>query len=176
MDIKDILTNLDLAINQLLDKELNILERGLNELNLNGNLIKYLTPLFKEFDVDPEYNGDRLKPNDRKALDIAKNRMIEIGIIPDESNNYKLTPDILIHTRNVNENNQVVIEVKKDSNSKKNKDFDLLKLEHMTIDYSGNHYNYKLGVAIVLGTLKNAVKYEVKYFQDGIPTKREDLK
>lgn len=176
MDILETLSKLESAINQLLEKENDMLKRGLNELNLNGHLLKYLTPLFEDLDVDPEYNGDKLKFNDRKALDIARNRMTELGIEPADRNNYKLTPDLIIHKRNENENNEVVIEVKKDSNSKKNKDFDLIKLEHMTIDYMGNHYNYKLGVAIVFGTKDNAGKYDIKYFQNGIPTERANLK
>lgn len=176
MDIKEVMEKLDAAIAQLLEKEMDILERGLNELNLNGHFTKYLTPLFAEYDVDPEYNGDKLKPNDRKALDIARNRMLEIGIKPNEINNYKLTPDIIIHTRNINEENLAVIEIKKDSNSQKNKEFDLLKLEHMTIDHLGNHYNYNLGVALVFGTKGNAGQYEIKYFQNGVMTERESLK
>jgi len=175
MVINKILSNLELSINELLEKELNILTRGLNELNLNGHLTKYLTPRFPEFTVDPEYNGDILKDTDRKALDIAKNRMTEIGIKPAETNNYKLTPDIIIHTRNQNDNNLVILEIKKDSNSKKNKEFDLIKLEHLTIDYSGNHYNYKLGVAIIFGTKENAGKYEIRYFQNGIEKNKNDL-
>lgn len=176
MDINQILANIDSAIQQLIDNEMNILKRGLNELNINGHLIKYLTPLFNELDVDPEYNGDIIKPNDRKALDIAKSRMIEIGIHPNEKDNYKLTPDIIIHQRNANTQNEIVFEIKKDTNSKKNKEFDLLKLEHMTIDYLGNHYNYKLGVALIFGTKGNAGNYEIKYFQNGIATLRENLK
>lgn len=176
MTINQTLNNIDIAIQQLLNNEINILKRGLNELNLNGHLIKYLTPLFNELDVDPEYNGDIIKPNDRKALDIAKGRMMEIGIEPNEKDNYKLTPDIIIHERNTNIKNEIVIEIKKDSNSKKNKEFDLLKLEHMTIDYLGNHYNYKLGIAIVFGTKEDAGNYEIKYFQNGIVTLRENLK
>lgn len=175
MDTKEVLKKLDEAIAQLMEREKDILERGLNELNLNGHLAKYLTPLFPEYTVDPEYNGDKIKPNDRKSLDIAKKRLIEIGIEPNEANNYLLTPDIIIHTRNINEENLAVIEIKKDSNSKKNKEFDLLKLEHMTIDYSGNHYNYKVGVALVFGTKKNTGLYEIIYFQNGRITERENL-
>lgn len=176
MEVNEILDRLDNAITQLLENEKEILTRGLNELNLNGHLTKYLTPLFEGFVVDPEYNGDKLKPSDRKALDIAKSRLVEIGIKPNNTDNYKLTPDIIIHTRNVSENNLVVIEIKKDSNSKQNRDFDLIKLEHLTIDYLGNHYNYKLGVALILGTKENAGRHDVKYFQNGIMTERNSLR
>lgn len=76
MDVLEITKRLDNAIQQLLERENNILKRGLNELNLNGHLTKYLTPLFEEYDVDPEYNGDIAKIRDRKELDIAKIRFI----------------------------------------------------------------------------------------------------
>lgn len=175
MNTTQIIQNLELAIEELLEKEKNILERGLNELNLNGHLTKYLTPYFEGYNVDPEYNGDIKKINDRKEITIAENRMREIGIDPNNKNSYTLTPDIIIHTRNTNDNNLVVIEVKKDSNSDKNKEFDLLKLEHMTIDYNGNHYNYKVGVAIVFGTKINAGKYSISFYQNGIPKQKEEL-
>lgn len=175
MDTHQILENLDLAIAELLEKENNILVRGLNELNLNGHLAMYLTPYFGDYNVDPEYNGDIRKIKDRKELTIAENRMREIGIDPNNENAYTLTPDIIIHTRNTNGNNLVVIEIKKDTNSQKNKEFDLLKLEHMTIDYNENHYNYRIGVAIVFGTKTNAGTYSIFFYQNGIPKLREQL-
>jgi hypothetical protein len=176
MGIDEILGKLDSAIEQLLEKEHNILKRGLNELNLNGHLTKYLTPLFEEYHVDPEYNGDISKIRDRKELEIAKSRMNEIAIEPNKDDLYILTPDIIIHTRNTNDNNLLVLEIKKDSNSKKNKEFDLLKLEHMTIDYNGNHYNYRVGAAIIFGTRGNAGDYTIQFFQNGVPCEKENLK
>ena len=175
MEIHALLGNLDTAINQLLESEHNILQRGLNELNLNGHLAKYLGPLFQGFHVDPEYNGDIAKIRDRKELDIAKSRMREIGLDPNNNDKYTLAPDIIIHTRNTNDNNLLVLEVKKDSNSTRNKEFDLLKLEHMTIDYQGNHYNYRIGAAIVFGTKENAGKFTIQFFQNGLPVSKEKL-
>ncbi|MNL80656.1 hypothetical protein D3C87_2075640 [compost metagenome] len=54
-------------------------------------------------------------------------------------------------------------------------EFDLLKLEHLTIDYYGNHYNYKLGIFIEFRTKKNAGKYDIKYFQNGKVINRDKL-
>jgi hypothetical protein len=45
----------------------------------------------------------------------------------------------------------------------------------MTIDYLGNHYNYKLGVALVFGTKGNAGNYDIKYFQNGMMIERKNL-
>lgn len=175
METYDIIENIELAISDLLSNDFDTLSRGLNELNISTHLAFYLKPYFVNYNVDPEYNGDIDKPNDRKALDIARNRLIEIGSEPNENDNYKLSPDIIIHQRRTNQSNLVVIEVKKDIHSQKLKDFDLIKLEHLTIDYLGNHYNYKIGIAVIFGTRENAGKYEIKFFQDGIPKNKAEL-
>lgn len=175
MDTEQILFFINQAIANLFESEKDILERGLNERILSSRFADYLRPLFNEFDVDPEYNGDIDKPNDRKALDIAKNRLTEIGYKPNQKNNYKLSPDIIIHKRGSNENNLVVIEVKKDSSPERDKDYDLIKLEHLTIDYLGNHYNYELGVAIIFGTGKNTGSSTKIFFQSGLPKTEQTL-
>lgn len=175
METNTILENIENAISNLLAGEIDTLRRGLNELNVSTHLAFYLKPIFLQHDVDPEYNGDIDKPNDRKALDIARKRIIEVGKNPNQNDNYKLSPDIIIHKRGTNESNLVVIEVKKDIHSKNLKDFDLIKLEHLTIDYLDNHYNYKIGIAIVFGTGYNAGQYEIRYYQNGTPRQKAEL-
>jgi len=175
MENAQIIEKLEQAIAQLLEHELNILQRGLNELNLNGHLVRYLHPLFPGYQVEAEYNGDIFKVKDRKEIEIAKRRMQDIGLDPSDSNAYNLTPDIIIHIRNSNEHNILILEIKKDSNAARNKAFDLLKLEHMTIDYQGNHYNYQLGAAIIFGTGDNAGTHEIGYFYQGISKDKAQL-
>ncbi len=175
METIEVLQKLDVAIATLLENESDSLQRGLNELNVSTHLAFYLKPLFNNYNVDPEYNGDIDKPNDRKALDIAKNRIREVGKKTNDFDNYKLSPDIIIHQRGTNDSNLAVIEVKKDIHSKNVKDFDLIKLEHLTIDFLGNHYNYKVGVAVIFGTGQNAGTYEMKFYQMGLPKQRLDL-
>lgn len=175
MNIEQIIQNINAGISVLMDKESNNLRRGLNELNISTHLAFYLKPYFSDYDVDPEYNGDIDKPNDRKALHIAKNRILEIGRKTNMKDNYKLSPDIIIHKRTTNANNLVIIEVKKDIHPQCDKDYDLIKLEHLTIDYSGNHYNYRLGVAIVFGTKENTGNYEITFFQNGTETQQNKL-
>lgn len=175
MRTTDILERVEEAIDKLLRDDIELLRRGLQERALSNRLADYLRPLFPDLYVDAEYNGDLDKPNDRKALEIARGRMNEIGRKAHENHNYQLTPDIIVHSRGNNTNNLIVIEVKKDSSPEKDKEYDLIKLEHLTINYLGNHYNYKIGIAIILGTNNNAGRYDMKFFQNGIPTKRERL-
>lgn len=175
MNINQILENIEAGIQTLLEKECDSLKRGLNELNISTHLAFYLKSYFLDFNVDPEYNGDIDKPNDRKALEIAKNRIQQIGRKTNTKDNYKLSPDIIIHKRRSNKHNLVVIEVKKDIHLQSDKDYDLIKLEHLTIDYLDNHYNYRLGVAIVFGTKENTGKYDIRFFQNGIETQQNKL-
>jgi hypothetical protein len=175
MEITQILENIDAAIQSLLDAEQNTLKRGLSERTISSHFANHLKPLFEGYNVDPDYNGDIDKPNDTKALSIARNRMLEIGILPNEDDEYQLSPDIIIHKQGTNEDNLVVIEVKKDVSRKKYKEFDLIKLEHLTIDYLGNHYKYKVGIAITFGTGESTGQVTKTFFQAGQQRSAEDL-
>lgn len=176
MTTPEILSKIDLAVQTLFSNDSYLLERRLNERSIAFKLAEYLQPLFNGYNVDSEYNGDAGKENDRKALAIAEGRIREIGIDPNENNSYSISPDIIIHKRGLNTDNLVVIEVKKDTSQNKYKQFDLIKLEHLTIDYLGNHYNYRLGIALILNTGNNTGTTSFSYFQNGLPiNNRQDL-
>jgi hypothetical protein len=95
--------------------------------------------------------------------------LLEIGYKAKFDDNYKLYPDIIIHKRGTNKDNLIVIELKKDTSPSKHKEYDLLKLEHLTINFLGNHYNYSLGIAIIFGTGEKTGTVEKMYFQEGNP-------
>lgn len=175
MHIGEILNGINHSVQALLENDKDTLMRGLNERIISGRLATYLQAAFNDYNVDPEYNGDIDKPNDRKALSIARDRMLAIGLEPNDDNSYSVNPDIIVHRRGTNDHNLIVIEVKKDSSLSKYQKFDLIKLEHLTIDYLGNHYNYRLGVAVTFGTGKNAGLVDKVLFQKGIPTPETNL-
>lgn len=175
LPVNEITNKLDEAIPVYIEKDLKNLERGIHELNISNNLAFCLKAFFDGYDVDPEYNLDIDKPNDRKALSIARDRILAVGKNPNIKDTYKLSPDIIIHQRETNKFNLVVIEVKKDISDKDEKEYDLIKLEHLTIDYLGNHYNYDLGIAIEFATGQAAGKYDMKFFQNGLPKLRVEL-
>ena len=175
MDTLDILAALDQSVTLLLRNDSTLLTRAINERAVSSRLADYMRGLFVGFHVDADYNGDMDKPNDEKALSIAKNRLEEIGYKVNKDNTYRIYPDIIVHERGTNENNLVVIEVKKDSSQKVYKEYDLIKLEHLTIDYYGNHYNYKLGVAIEFGTANNTGDVKMTFFQQGDQKKETSL-
>lgn len=176
MDIKEIISNVKEAVNDLISNEKDVLQRKLFEQNLSHHLAKYLEPLFEKYNVDIEFNGDIDKPNDRKALEIAQSRMIRIGYNSKINNTYNIRPDIIVHRRGDNENNILVVEIKKDISPDNDKEYDLIKLEHLTIDYLKNHYNYRLGVAIILGTGEKTGEVDMILYQEGNPVQEKDLK
>lgn len=175
MKTKEILSNINKAINKLYEKDSELLTRGLNELTISTTLLCYLKPLFKNYDVDAEYNGDSSKSSDKKALSIAKTEIVKIKKNTNDDDIYNFNPDIIIHKRGENKNNLVVIEIKKDTHNTKGKLYDLIKLKHLTIDYSGNNYNYKLGIAITFGTKSKAKTQKIKYFQGGVEKNVSEL-
>jgi hypothetical protein len=168
MTTNELMTKIDIAIQSLYSNDINLLQRAIHERNIAFKLSMYLQPLFVGYNVDCEYNGDMGKPNDKKALEIAANRIRELRRIPHNDNIYKFTPDIIIHVRGQNDRNIAVIEIKKDRSNRNKKEYDLLKLEHLTIDYSGNHYNYQIGIAIIFGTGINAGTKTETFYQNGI--------
>lgn len=62
----------------------------------------------------------------------------------------------------------MVFEIKKHNNQ----EYDFSKLERFT---TTDHYNYQLGVALLLYTGSNAGREERKYFQNGILLSEEEL-
>jgi hypothetical protein len=82
MHINEIIDKLNMGIKNLLEKEPKILKRGLNERLISIELANNLGPLFTDYDINAEYNGDIDKPNDRKALEISKSEIIAVGRKP----------------------------------------------------------------------------------------------
>ena len=168
MEYSKIIQKVDRSIRQLLKNEQANLERNISERNLSSHLAFYFKRRFNEFDIDPEYNGSiDYKTNYKKGLEIAEYKINRIKKERNDNNFYRITPDIIIHKRGVDEKNLVVIEVKKDVSESKEKEYDFIILEELTRDHCNNHFNYKLGIALELGTGKNAGKHEIKYFQNG---------
>ncbi len=166
--MKEVKIKIEQAIQNFLKNENQLLTRNLNEVLMSTSLAKYVAEEFEGYDTDSEYNGDIDKPNDRKALEIAANRINEVKKKVNDKNTYKIYPDIIVHERGSNDNNHLVFEIKKDIHSENKKEYDLIKLEHLTINYMGNHYNYDLGIQIIFGTSGNTGTYEINYVSEGI--------
>ena len=168
MEYSKIIQKVNRSIRQLLKNEQANLKRNISERNLSSHLAFYLKRRFNEFDIDPEYNGSiDYKTNYKKGLEIAEDKIKRIKKEKNDNNFYRITPDIIIHKRCIDEENLVVIEVKKDVSKANEKEYDFIILEELTRDHLGNRYNYKLGIALELDTGENTGDYKIRYFQNG---------
>jgi hypothetical protein len=174
MNIHDIVTKFDLAVKMLFLNDDYLLIKKISERSVSHKLAYHLQPLFSDYNVDCEYNGDVDKLNDIKALEISKREISEINKKPNKKDYYRISPDIIIHQRGSNDENLLVIEVKKDISPDINVEFDLIKLKNLTIDHVHNHYNYKLGILIIFGTLDNTGTVTIRYIQNGLEVDDRD--
>jgi hypothetical protein len=104
------------ALADLLQNDLALLERDASERAIAARLTFYLVPLFERYDVDPEYNRHGLDP---KIVDLPNNCR--------EGGKRLIIPDIIVHHRGNDDNNVLVIEMKKQSN-RESRDCDRAKI------------------------------------------------
>jgi len=102
------------------------------EPTISHRIAVYLEELFPEFDIDCEYN---------KTL-LGKKK---------DMNGKEIRPDIIIHTRSTNEDNSVILEIKKSGRNSKLSKADIEKLKRCM----NGTLNYDLGVFI--GILKRKI-------------------
>lgn len=128
--------------------------------------------MLQNLNIDFEYNRNFCESKTayaQKCNSCNKKDECEAKIYSSENKN--MIPDIIIHTRNTNRNNQVVIEFKKnESSDTKN---DIAKLTYFTCqrkfdkpEDEDKNYKYSIGFFIVLN---NDCSYDVHCFKDGNP-------
>ncbi|MEK7435110.1 MAG: hypothetical protein AABZ74_18410 [Cyanobacteriota bacterium] len=154
------------AINNLLINDTYLLEHDLNERSITHKLAEYLQQEFLGFNVDCEYNGNITRSNYRgknlnlhEQKDKLKNKYPKAVI--------SVYPDIIVHQRGTNDNNLLLIEVKK-SSSRVDSAFDLDKLRVYTIDSGLNKLGYEYGIFLKFKAGQNNPNLEeIIWFQNG---------
>jgi hypothetical protein len=134
MNQKDIERIIDFAIKKLIENDSTLMHLNVSERALMFHLARYIreaTPA--NLDVDCEYNRHL---TDKKRLAFLKS---ELGV----ENDYKVYPDILIHQRNSDEHNILVVEIKKQGEDLKS---DGRKLKA----FKSEPYSYNFAVQIVI--------------------------
>lgn len=163
MDLQTTKAHFHKAKNNLLENDSALLRRDLSERSIAHKLAYYLTLLFKNYDVDCEYNGDVDSEGLRKILEIPQEVMEDLTVRSvRENDTYNIFPDIIIHERGTNTRNHVVFEMKKRNTNYQQKEYDFVKLKTFTLQY-----NYRLGIYIEVQTGENPVISEIRYFQKG---------
>lgn len=143
------------CIDQLFKNDLSLLVRDVSERAITHKLAEYLQRQIPDLDVDCEYNRNGTEPKTIQTLrHNARKHFAEMAenLTPEEKFlSLSTYPDIIVHCRESNEHNLLVIEVKK-SNSGKDYQHDLKKLEAFTEYTEQNSYHYRYGVFMVLET------------------------
>ena len=157
------------AKEKFLKDEKEIIRIDVNERTLSARLMFHLQTLllneiyqenYKEYSVDCEYN--RINEIEYKILKVCE--YIEKTKNFEEVDK-KVYPDIIVHKRNEN-NNLIVIEMKKVNSYIKKKENDKNRLKAMTNPRKLNNFNYILGVYFEVDTTGNN-NHIIEFFVNG---------
>lgn len=180
MDKEEIEKNVEQAVKLLLDKDNWLLKKDLSERSISHKLAEYLQPLFKDYNVDCEYNGDidREIPGEkelgRKRMTSLRQDLMQYNLLTEreiatetekELIERLVYPDIIIHKRGTNKHNLCIIEVKK-STSQVSFHYDQIKLKAYTTNSYGN-LNYQVGYFIKFVTGSENYDYLMREFIGG---------
>ncbi|PKN33212.1 MAG: hypothetical protein CVU61_14440 [Deltaproteobacteria bacterium HGW-Deltaproteobacteria-19] len=157
-----------ISLRKLYEKDFHLIVNDLNERTIAHRLACYIQEQFDEYNVDCEYNGNAEHPDRRKLIDI----MTRQGQTFYDEEEHCVYPDIIVHKRKVNEYNELIIEMKKSTNTKCLFDYD--KLIFYTDKYRNTYYPYKYGCFIKITTSNNNIKqFALEWYKDGKSIKEE---
>jgi hypothetical protein len=146
------------SIDDLFDKDLILLQNDVSERALTHKLAEHLQTRFPQLNVDCEYNRDvtrgRGTPKSVKMLRQPTARELRAAADMVDVEQLLATstyPDIIVHRRGCNEENLLVIEVKK-QNSSVSHEHDYNKLKAFTENNEHNSYNFTYGIFILFET------------------------
>jgi hypothetical protein len=149
---KSLLEKVKKALDKLKNKDEYLLEKNHSERCIAHRLAIYLEEQFNyEYDVDCEYN---------RELDNSKR--VEL-----DDEDKLVYPDIIVHKRGTNQNNLLILEIKKSNNDQsKGRNKDKSKLEQYTS--KSKSLKYKLGIFIDIEVGEKIKRsYEIELFENG---------
>jgi len=120
------------ALRKLRNQDSFLIQANTNERAISHKLAEYLQVEFPMWKVDCEYN--------RHGEEIKRLEVPSDNINWDDTEAKTVFPDIIVHQRNNDDNNLLVIEIKKSSNAQSQ--FDKTKL----IAFTKEPYRYKFGL------------------------------
>lgn len=134
----------DSAIDQLIRRDHHLLDADCSERSVTHQLAVYLAAEFPNYNVDCEYNRDGF---DVKRLQLGER---QVRVADDELDAVTVFPDIVVHNRGTNQNNLLVIEVKKAVSRAELAEYDCFKLRAFKAELG-----YVYAAHIVLGYQRN---------------------
>ncbi len=169
VDLNELRGKVESALVNLYKQDSDLLNRDVDEKSISHRLASYLQSEFTDLKVDCEYNkhGDKGKKlgDAEEMLELLRQRYTPEQLMKkiDGNNAIVVRPDIVVHTRGIDDNNEIVIEMKKIRNKDIwKKRFDEEKLKAFTNKsnenpYTAYHYNYGLFLDIPTGKAVNSL-------------------
>ncbi len=139
LSTEDVHRKLAAAIDDLLQVDVYLLDANCSERSLTHQLAVHLAGQFPEYQVDCEYNRDGF---DVKRLELSRR---DAHVADDALDAVTVFPDVVVHERGSNENNLLVVEVKK-ATSAANSSYDIKKLRAFK-----KQLNYAHAVHLIIG-------------------------
>jgi hypothetical protein len=142
------------AFDSFLNRHSALLDVNASERSMTHKLAEALQEVFPKRNVDCEYNRHRDLP---KTIRACQDKSVRAGDL-DATTVY---PDIVVHTRGSDENNLLVIEVKK-SSACRGSDWDTKKLK----EFTDGEFHYQVGLFVEIDVEGQTVS-KVKCYKDG---------
>lgn len=173
----------DIQINTLIRQALDtllqtsdiwLLKNDLSEQSISHRIAFHLEPLFADYNIDCEYNGDIDRQNNKKAISVLKTELEQFGLLREkeasdlekEFTNRAVFPDIIIHRRGTNKENLCILEIKK-STSRVDYEYDFIKLRSYTSTQYDNNLIYQLGAFIEVIIDEEKPSFNLRFYQEG---------
>lgn len=163
---------IECAIRMLLKNDKYLLKNNSSERSITHKLAQYLELHYKRYDVDCEYNLNIDNERGKKAIQFLEAKFDRLSmprqgrILPSGMIEVSVSPDIIIHKRGKNNQNKLIIEVKKQGCERDELEFDQTKLEFYTGDSCEFKYSQGYLVNLPHGRLLSNPA-EVSLFTDG---------
>lgn len=146
LNLKEAKKLLEEAIAKLIAEDSWLLSQDLSEQSISHKLAEHLQKMLPDFNVDCEYNGNIEQGNGRKSINILKEQLNNLGLLRDrkrddiekEFTTRAVFPDIIIHRRGTNENNYIIVEIKKSTS---------------TVPHDYDHLNFSIILQTKLGMI-----------------------
>ncbi len=109
---KEIKRKLEISVGMLFKNDAFLVENVVNERSISHKLAEYLQLLFPDYNVDCEYNRMEIGEDDEHFM----TKRLNLGPEPinsDDTEAKTVFPDIIVHKRGNNDDNLLVIEIKK---------------------------------------------------------------
>lgn len=156
------------CILELLHSDCILLENDVSERAITHKLAEYIQQRIPNLNVDCEYNRNvTFGYQEPKKITLLRKKTFkqkQSSSTLDNCLEVSTYPDIIVHRRGTNNDNLLVIEVKK-QNSNVDSSHDRAKLKAFTQNANANSYNFKHGLFVLIKTGETKQTYpELEWF------------